>query len=236
MVKNVTYVISDIHGMYEKFIAMLEKISFASEDELFILGDIVDRGNDPVKILEYIIDKPNIIPLLGNHEVMALDILKRINVEITSENAETQIDKQTISDLMDYQLNGGVPTLKGFKALAPDKRNELIDFMEDFLPYEAIDIGDKTFVLIHAGLGNFSEDKRLSEYTLSELLEMRPDYERQYFSDNSIYIVSGHTPTQTINGKAEIYQTHNNIAIDCGAAFGGRLACLRLEDMKEFYV
>ncbi len=33
---------------------------------------------------------------------------------------------------MDYQLDGGVPTLKGFKALSPDKRNVLIDFMEDF--------------------------------------------------------------------------------------------------------
>ena len=231
-----TYVISDIHGMYKKFTAMLEKIGFGAADELFILGDIVDRGEDPVKILEYIIDRPNIIPLLGNHEVMALDILKRINVEITAENAETQIDEQTIRDLMDYQLDGGVPTLKGFKALAPDKRNELIDFMEDFLPYEAIDIGEKTFVLVHAGLGNFRDDKRLSEYTLPELLETRPDYERQYFGDSSIYIVSGHTPTQTINGKAEIYQMHNNIVIDCGAAFGGRLACLRLEDMKEFYV
>lgn len=231
-----TYVMSDIHGMYKKFMAMLEKIGFRPEDELFILGDIVDRGEEPVEILEYIIDKPNIIPLLGNHEVMALDILKRINIEITAENAETQIDEQTIRDLMDYQLDGGVPTLKGFKALAPDKRNVLIDFMEDFLMYEAIDIGDRTFVLVHAGLGNFREDKRLSEYTVPELLDMRPDYEKQYFSDNSIYIISGHTPTQTINGKAEIYYSHNNIVIDCGAAFGGRLACLRLEDMKEFYV
>ncbi len=102
--------------MYEKFTEMLKIINLGEVDELFILGDIVDRGNEPVKILEYIIDKPNIIPLLGNHEVMALDILKRINVEITAENADTQIDEQTIKDLMDYQLDGGIPTLKGFKA------------------------------------------------------------------------------------------------------------------------
>lgn len=67
--------------MYEKFTEMLKIINLGEDDELFILGDIVDRGNEPVKILEYIIDKPNIIPLLGNHEVMALDILKRINYE-----------------------------------------------------------------------------------------------------------------------------------------------------------
>lgn len=231
-----TYVISDIHGMYEKFISMLKKINFNVHDELFILGDTVDRGPEPVKILEYIKDKPNIIPLLGNHEVMALDILRRINVEITAENAETQINGQTVRDLMDYQLDGGIPTLKGFKELIPEKRFELMDFLDDLPAYEAIDIGDKTFVLVHAGLGNFSEDKKLSEYTMPELLEIRPDYEKQYFADNSIYIVSGHTPTQAINGKSEIYRSHNNIAIDCGAVFGGRLACLRLDDMKEFYI
>ncbi|EKC75427.1 Calcineurin-like phosphoesterase [human gut metagenome] len=80
------------------------------------------------------------------------------------------------------------------------------------------------------------KDKKISEYSLYELLELRPDYERQYFDDDSIYIVSGHTPTKLISGKWEIYHSHNNIVIDCGAAFGGRLACLRLEDMAEFYV
>ena len=43
-------------------------------------------------------------------------------------------------------------------------------------------------------------------------------------------------PTKLISGKWEIYHSHNNIVIDCGAAFGGRLACLRLEDMAEFYL
>jgi serine/threonine protein phosphatase 1 len=65
---------------------------------------------------------------------------------------------------------------------------------------------------------------------------MRADYEKQLFADNDIFIVSGHTPTQLLSGKAEIYRSHNNIDIDCGAAFGGRLACLRLDDMTEFYV
>ncbi len=74
--------------------------------------------------------------------------------------------------------------------------------MTDFLPYAVIDVGDKTFVLVHAGLGNFNESKKLSEYTLPELLDIRPDYERKYFDDSSIYIVSGHTPTQQISGKS----------------------------------
>ena len=227
---------SDLHGMYDEFIAMIEKIDFNIGDELFILGDIVDRGDKAAEILNYIIDKSNIVPLIGNHEMMAISILQRLNVEITGENAQTHIDEKTISDIIDYQINGGTPTLESFKKLPPKKREILTEFMTDFLPYAAIDVGDKTFVLVHAGLGNFNESKKLSEYTLPELLDIRPDYGRKYFDDSSIYIVSGHTPTQQISGKAEIYRSHNNIVIDCGAVFGGKLACLRLDDMKEFYV
>lgn len=47
-----TYVMSDLHGMYDRFIAMLEKIDFSDSDELFIIGDIIDRGERPVDILE----------------------------------------------------------------------------------------------------------------------------------------------------------------------------------------
>ena len=49
-------------------------------------------------------------------------------------------------------------------------------------------------------------------------------------------IITGHTPTLAINGKDKIYHNKNNIVIDCGCTYGGRLACLRLDDMKEFYV
>lgn len=36
--------------------------------------------------------------------------------------------------------------------------------------------------------------------------------------------------------KGRIYKNNNHIAIDCGAVFGGRLGCLCLDTMKEFYV
>ena len=35
-----TYVMSDLHGMYDRFIAMLEKIDFSDSDELFIIGAV----------------------------------------------------------------------------------------------------------------------------------------------------------------------------------------------------
>lgn len=230
-----TYVMSDLHGMYDKFIGILEKIHFSDSDELFIIGDIIDRGERPVDILEYVMDKPNITVLLGNHEVMARDLLNRLTTEITEENINS-VDDDFLIELSIYKRNGGATTMKQLRTLPPVKRKEIIDFIDSLYAYEAIDIGDKTFILVHAGLGNFRKGKKISEYSLYELLDIRPDYEQQYFDDDSVYIISGHTPTKLISGKWEIYHSRNNIVIDCGAAFGGKLACLRLEDMAEFYV
>ena len=56
-----TYVISDIHGEYDKFITLLEKIDLKDSDTLYILGDVVDRGPNPVKTLLKLMEMPNVV-------------------------------------------------------------------------------------------------------------------------------------------------------------------------------
>ncbi len=46
------YVISDIHGCYEQYRLLLEKIRFSDNDRLYVLGDAVDRGPEPIKVLQ----------------------------------------------------------------------------------------------------------------------------------------------------------------------------------------
>ena len=70
-----TYVVSDIHGEYELFINLLEKIKLKETDSLYILGDILDRGPHPIKVILKLMEMPNAICLVGNHELMALDCL-----------------------------------------------------------------------------------------------------------------------------------------------------------------
>lgn len=89
-----TYAISDIHGEYDKFIAMLELINLTDKDTLYILGDVLDRGPEPIKILNDMSTRSNVYPIIGNHEVMALDILKDLLVEITEENYNTHINEK----------------------------------------------------------------------------------------------------------------------------------------------
>ena len=83
----------------------------------------------------------------------------------------------------------------------------------------------------------FDRECDISEYALYELVWARPDYDTPYFDD--INTVSGHTPTPIILGcdtPGKIFKKNNFVVIDCGAAMGGQLGCLRLDDMAEFYV
>ena len=69
-----TYVTSDLHGYpFEKFQALLNSVGFSENDMLYILGDVVDKGKDGVKYLQWSLDMPNVTLLLGNHE----DMLRR---------------------------------------------------------------------------------------------------------------------------------------------------------------
>lgn len=77
------YAMSDIHGQFEQFRNLMEQIRFQKEDTLYILGDVVDRGPEPMKILKYMMTHSNIIPIIGNHEVMALPNLKLLIPEIS---------------------------------------------------------------------------------------------------------------------------------------------------------
>ena len=63
-----TYVMSDIHGMGALLEEMLEKICFSGEDALYILGDMIDRGFEPAKVLDIVRGTENITALTGNHE------------------------------------------------------------------------------------------------------------------------------------------------------------------------
>lgn len=40
------YVMSDIHGKYDKYIQMLKQIHFSEKDTMYILGDMIDRGGE----------------------------------------------------------------------------------------------------------------------------------------------------------------------------------------------
>lgn len=231
-----TYVISDIHGEYDAFRKILDKIKFTDDDVLYILGDVFDRGDMPISTLLYIMDNPNMHMIYGNHELMALYCLD-ILLEENQKKLLNMLKTEKLMALQEWQMNGGTTTINELKKYDKIYRKKVYNYLLKLKLYYEIKVNDKKYVLVHAGLSNFKKDRKLNKYNADEIVWDRADYNKQYYKDK--YIITGHTPTRTIEGnnnKDKIYQCKNNIAIDCGCTYGGCLSCLRLDDMKEFYV
>ena len=91
--------ISDIHGNYNAYMDMLKKIQFDDDDILYILGDILDRGPNPIQIILDVMKRPNVEVLAGNHCVMALECLSFLLKEITQESL-VDLDSEMFGKLL----------------------------------------------------------------------------------------------------------------------------------------
>jgi serine/threonine protein phosphatase 1 len=239
---------SDLHGEYNLYLKMLEKIKFSEEDLLYILGDVIDRGDSGMKILKDMMLRPNVIPIIGNHEYMALSCISWLQREITEESIK-RIDENILRGLSEWMNVGGSVSMSEFRKLSMEEKEDIKEYLSDFDLYNTVKVNGKTFILVHAGLDNFSEDREIYDYKLSEMIFNKPDYERVYFKDK--YLVTGHTPTRIIHAEQmgisleemdqreyddTIFIKNNHIAIDCAASYGGNLGCICLDTMEEFYV
>lgn len=234
-----TYCVADIHGNYEGYLELLEKIGFSDEDTLYVLGDVIDRDKGGIKILQHMMMQGNIIPILGNHEYMALPCMKFLTQEITEESIKN-IDEDTIRGLMEWQNVGGQPTIDEFHKLSLEEKQDIIEYLEEFSLYEEDIVNGKHYIMVHAGLCNFEPDRPLDDYEAYELIFKAPNYHRKYFPNK--YLVTGHLLTRCIEGNGhqdKIYKANNHIAIDCGSGcrgHGGRLGCICLDNWEEVYV
>ena len=231
-----TYVMSDIHGNYEKYMQALQAINLKDNDTLYILGDVVDRQKGSIKILLDMMCRFNIIPLLGNHEFMAATVLSKLSEEI-SESSIENFNQDFIKGMINWFANGGKSTLDEFKELSPEDRQAVLEYLEEFELYAEITVNSQDYVLVHAGLDNFKSTKKLCDYKLHELIWAKTDYDKVYFKDK--ILVTGHMPVSEIlshENADKIYIKNNHIAIDLGCGFGGKLAVMRLDDGAEFYV
>ncbi|MGN1195485.1 MAG: metallophosphoesterase [Acutalibacteraceae bacterium] len=232
------FAVSDLHGYpLDGFLALLSKASFCDNDFLFVLGDVIDRGSDGIKILEYLLDKPNIQLILGNHEAMMLSC--SFITDIITPAFLKELDETKLSLLQVWLDNGAMPTIQGIGELAktkPEQVEYIFDYLRDAPLFDSVTAGNRDFVLTHAGLGGYSPEKRISEYTDRELLWTRPDSLQKY--SEKFFTVFGHTPTSFYGSEysGRAFKTDTWIDIDAGVSCGEKPMLLRLDDMKELYL
>ena len=224
------YVISDIHGCYREYMALLHQRCLSENDHLYILGDAVDKGPAPIKVMQDLIHRKNMTYLLGNHDFLFCYFLGKNGLNLTEKNLAA-CDPEDIWDFQTWLKDGGITTAKQYMHLSPGERTAICTFLENAGFYHVIKDSGKTFLLVHAGIEGFREDKPLKNYHPLELICTRTDYTKRYYSDPDTFVITGHTPTPCIreDEQAEVYRGNGHIAIDCGCVYGGKLAAYCIE-------
>jgi serine/threonine protein phosphatase 1 len=168
------FAISDIHGCLRTFEALLDQIAFSKADELYLLGDYVDRGPDSKGVIDKIWHLQSegylVKCLAGNHERVILD-------------------SERIERIKGWQGLGHDTFLESFgvKKLYQVPQ-EYFDWMAN-LPYHFEIPG---FILVHAGIDSRSENPLENP---NVLLWARNWYEHiNYDWLEDRIIIHGHTP------------------------------------------
>ena len=226
-----TYVISDIHGNFDKFNEILEKIKFTDNDVMYVLGDMVDMGDKPMELLCDLSMRYNVIPIAGDHDILALRLLSELDKIL---RGDASPDPEIMAELTDWIRKGGARTIEGFKALDNDMKEGVLEYLEELSLYEEIEVRGKKYLLLHAGIADFDPDTPIEDYMPEDLVHHSLDPDMPYFDD--VTVIAGHTPTKKMGSSdGKILYCEGSILIDCGAAHGGSLGCLCLENGKEFY-
>ena len=226
--------ISDIHGYdIDGLKALFNNAGFGNRDYCFVLGDVIDRNSDGVKILQWMMDQPNIELILGNHELMMLNcdfLFKEITYSSISDLSEKEMEAFSL-----WKTNGGLETIAELKKLPMEEIEYIMEYLGEAPLYDTVSVKNRDYLLTHSGLGNFDPKKKISDYTVEELVWHRPDLNEKYF--DGVTTIFGHTPTEYYGsefaGKPIMSDTWINI--DVGAAYGYPPMLLRLDDMREFY-
>lgn len=233
---KIIYVLSDVHGNTERFNSIMNQINLRDEDTLYILGDVIDRYPDGIKILRKIMKTNNMKMLLGNHEYMMSEALDPLHKPTEWE----QEDNKRL-----WYRNGGDVTHNYLKHIQKSIRREVFDYLRGLPINIKIEVDGKKYLLVHGSpMENYGW-----MYRNYETKEKFAVWERWHPGDpipEEYTLIFGHTPTIHFqdNDPLEILLTSKAIGIDCGAGFPksrfkgatmGRLACLRLDDMKVFY-
>jgi serine/threonine protein phosphatase 1 len=218
--------ISDIHGCRKTFQALLEKIAFSLTDELFLLGDYIDRGPDSKGVMDDIMqmqeDGYSVICLRGNHE----ESMMRSRSDITYRAA--------------WMGWGGKQTLESFgikeASSILDVESKYWKFMKGLKYFHETE----QFILVHAGLNFDASPPFENHYSMMWIRDWYEDIDREWL--NGRIIIHGHTPAKHFDIRASLFKTDELPAIDIdnGCVYGhiegmGRLCAFDLTNQKLYF-
>lgn len=227
-----TYAVANLHGCFNKFKKLLRQINFNDNDVMYVIGDIVDYGEEPIELLCDLSMRYNVIPILGECDFRAFEMLTELDKMLGGASPNPEV----IGKMTEWIQEGGAKTMEGFKALDDDMKEGVLEYLEDMSLYEELEVRGKKYLLVHAGIADYSAESDLDDYMPEDFIyeSVDPDYQLI----DGVTLVVGHKPTYEIEGaeRGKIYHGEGSIFLDCGAAYDEPLGCICLETGKEYYI
>ncbi len=234
-----TYVMGDIHGNMRRFKDIMDQIELGPEDTLYILGDIIDRHPDGLSILRQCMKMDNVRMILGNHEVMMMQAIG----DPGKTGKYKTINHHALSI---WYGNGGRVTHNALKHLGIENRKEIFNYLQSLPLNRDVLVNGIQYKLVHGGpVEEFHYG--LSRYPDETQYAVWKRWEKGEWTPETYTMIFGHTPTDNYqrNHLLSIWYGEHLIGMDCGSGYPdspdwlydhqGRLACLRLDDLQEFY-
>lgn len=208
-------VIGDVHGHYYTLIKLLDEIAPNTDDQIYFLGDLIDRGSHSSQVVDLVINN-NYQCLRGNHEEMLLNVFQEDTL------GSDQLFKA-------WFYSGGQSTLVSYQHKLPPHH---LQWFRNLPLY--IDLGD--FFLVHAGI---DPKLPLDHQDSSQFCWIREDFHSMtepYFPDK--VIITGHTITFTFPGvnPGKIAQGVGWLDIDTGVyhSHSGWLTALDIDNSMVY--
>ncbi len=212
------FVIGDVHGCARTLRRLVEdRLGLTRDDELYLLGDLIDRGPAVREVLEFLIGLQEagyaVASIMGNHEDMCLDACR---------------DR---SRFYLWMLNGGHATLQSFGV---EDACEIPERYHRFFVALPTHILLPDFALVHAGIDCRQPDPFADRQTLLWSRSCTVDPARI----GGRRVVSGHTPRTRREIEASVAE--NWIVLDNGCVFRGiaglgSLAALSLDPLHLYF-
>ena len=211
--------ISDVHGCYKTFRALVEeRVQLTKDDALYLLGDYIDRGPDSKAVIDYILKLKNngydLHCLRGNHEQMLLDA------------------KKNVDNLRLFLRNGGKQTLENYNCtIVQLQEHPHYKFFQNLKYF--IELED--YYLVHAGFNFRSENPFLDT---KSMLWIRSWYSKiKHDLLKGKVIVHGHTPQTIRSIKAMCHNMRINkyMNIDAGCFYHKKMCALDLTNQKLYF-
>jgi len=156
------FIIGDIQGCYKEFRNLIKLIDPKKENKFFCVGDLVNRGPESEKVVNYVL-KNNIKSVLGNHDLHLMAIL------IGAKEHNKKKDTMT-------------------KIINKNKAVEIIDYFSQFPFAKVVSNNNKKSLVVHAGvLPSWSlSDIASANEELTESLKSDPEeFFKTMYSDRS---------------------------------------------------